>query len=151
MYSWDSRGCRLGAHIGISPERLSAALAGNPACLPDLIKDAVSASRLPGGGVAVVVDQFEETFTLCDNEAERRVFVEALCALGSAVDLAAGLVVLGLRADFYLHACAYPTLTMALRDRQILMGPMSQAELRQAIEYPARRSGSSLNPAWLNC
>jgi hypothetical protein len=137
---------QLSAVIGISPERLSAALAGNPACLPDLIKDAVSASRLPGGGVAVVADQFEETFTLCDNEAEQRVFVEALCALGSAVDLAAGLVVLGLRADFYLHACAYPMLRMALRDRQILMGPMSQAELRQAIEYPGQAVGLELEP-----
>ncbi len=103
----------------------------------------------------VVVDQFEEVFTLCPDEEERRAFIAALCADagGTALDdgdgsglepataKASALVVLGLRADFYPHALRYPDLVAELQRRQVLVGPMSEEELRSAITGPARKAG----------
>ncbi|QJS98970.1 hypothetical protein G9272_44595 [Streptomyces asoensis] len=52
----------------------------------------------------VIVDRFEELFTLCQEQSEREAFIEGLCR--SAAD---GLpVVLGVRADFYGHCVAHP-------------------------------------------
>jgi WD40 repeat protein/class 3 adenylate cyclase len=95
-----------------------------------------------GDADLLVVDQFEEVFTLCRDEEERRTFIDAL--LGTAKR---GLrVVVALRADFYGHCAAYPRLAAALEDRQALVGPMSEDELRRAIEGPAERAGLLLEP-----
>jgi WD40 repeat protein/class 3 adenylate cyclase len=95
-----------------------------------------------GDADLLVVDQFEEVFTLCRDEDERRTFIDVL--LGAAER---GLrVVVALRADFYGHCAAYPTLAAALEDRQALVGPMSEDELRRAIERPAEHAGLLLEP-----
>jgi WD40 repeat protein len=49
-------------------------------------------------------------------------------------------VVIGLRADFYPHALRYPQLVPPLQDRQVVVGPMSEAELRSAILEPAHKA-----------
>ena len=85
---------------------------------------------------AIIVDQFEETFTAASGEAERQAFITALAALSGTT-----LVVLGLRADFYGHALRYPELARSLQDRQIVVGPMSAGQLRRAIAEPARKAG----------
>lgn len=81
----------------------------------------------------VVVDQFEEVFTLCEDPAERRAFIDAL--------LAAGGVVLAVRADFFGHCADHPELIEAVRDSTLLVGPMGPAELREAIVKPAAAVG----------
>ena len=107
-----------------------------------------------GERVVLVVDQFEEIFTACQDEAERQTVIAALSAVaghgsgpgssppgdhGEAGALA--LVVLGLRADFYPHALRYPDLVSALQEHQVVVGPMTDAELRLAIVEPARMAG----------
>jgi class 3 adenylate cyclase/WD40 repeat protein len=98
---------------------------------------------LPANGdrerLVVVVDQFEEVFTLCRDEVERTAFVGRLAAMAS--DPASAVVVIGLRGDYYGHCGAYPELARLLGANQVLVGPMSPDELRRAIELPARRSG----------
>ena len=59
-----------------------------------------------GERVLLVVDQFEELFTLCRDERERTEFVDALIALTEDAGRHAQ-VVLALRADFYGHCAAY--------------------------------------------
>jgi WD40 repeat protein/transcriptional regulator with XRE-family HTH domain len=97
------------------------------------------------GGLVVVVDQFEEVFSACPDEAERESFITALCGLatgGRGADASGPvLVVLGLRADFYPHALAYPALVPALQAGQVLVGPMTENELRRVILEPARQAG----------
>jgi class 3 adenylate cyclase/energy-coupling factor transporter ATP-binding protein EcfA2 len=90
----------------------------------------------------VFVDQFEEVFTVCRDEEERRAFIDAV------VDAAArGVrVVLAIRADFYGHCATYPRLASALEDDQALVGPMTEEELRRAIERPAEHAGLVLEP-----
>jgi hypothetical protein len=97
-------------------------------------------ARTMRDGVVLIVDQFEETFTLCADEDERREFIRTLCAAQSA------LIVLGLRADFYRHCLDYPELVRTLRRGHLPLGAMSAAELRDAIEQPARVVGMALEP-----
>ncbi len=93
----------------------------------------------PGARVVVVVDQFEELFTLCLDDQQRRDFIELLVQLAGPPD-PVGLVV-GVRADFYAACANYPHLRTALQDNQLVVGPMSDTELREAILYPARDVG----------
>lgn len=88
--------------------------------------------------VVLVVDQFEEIFTLCDQE-QRDWFVQAL--------VNAPRVVIGVRADFYGHVGRHPQLVEALEGGQILVGPMTTDELRRAITEPARHVGATVETA----
>ncbi len=91
----------------------------------------------------LVIDQFEELFTLCHSEDERAAFLDQLM---NASNFGGVLLVIVLRADFYAHCARYPRLREALSARQVFIGPMSAAELRQAIEEPARLGGWEFAP-----
>ncbi|MEU6535574.1 hypothetical protein [Streptomyces sp. NPDC047000] len=99
----------------------------------------------------IIVDQFEETFTLCQEEADRRAFVRVLHAActpapGEASGTAPALVVLGIRADFYEQCLRHPELADALQHRHMVLGPLTSAELREAVTAPARAVGLELEP-----
>ncbi|MEU6992930.1 hypothetical protein ABZ953_20010 [Streptomyces sp. NPDC046465] len=102
----------------------------------------------------VIVDQFEETFTLCPDESTRRAFVRVLHAAcappapaeGEPDRDAAALVVLGIRADFYEECLRYPDLADALQHRHMVLGPLTSAELRKAVTGPAKAVGLELEP-----
>jgi WD40 repeat protein len=85
----------------------------------------------------LVVDQFEETFTLCEDDGERTRFVAALLEFK---------VVIGCRVDFLDRCAAMPALVAALRDAQVLVGPMTADELRRAIVEPAAAMGVKAEP-----
>ncbi|MFE7130530.1 hypothetical protein ACFVIM_06710, partial [Streptomyces sp. NPDC057638] len=117
------------------------ALEGAPAPGEDHAPGAPGESHAPGdpGDTIVLVDQFEEVFTLCQDGAERARFLDLLLA---ARDPARRLrIVIAVRADFYGHCAEHPGLVAALRAAHLLVGPMSAAELRQAVTGPARASG----------
>ncbi|MVU78848.1 hypothetical protein GPX89_16540 [Nocardia sp. ET3-3] len=107
--------------------------------LPDL------AARRDGPHRLLVVDQFEELFTTCDDEASREEFLAALheCATRTADPLT---VVIALRADFYTRCLNYPVLRDALEHRSYPLGPMRMDELAQAISGPASAVGLELEP-----
>jgi hypothetical protein len=91
--------------------------------------------------IALVVDQFEEIFTLCRDEGQRVAFIDNLL-YASAIEGGRALVVLTMRADFYGKCAAYPDLAARVTDHQMLVSPMEEEEeLRQAIERPARLVG----------
>ncbi|MDW6061466.1 hypothetical protein SAZ11_29920 [Streptomyces sp. FXJ1.4098] len=96
----------------------------------------------PAGGegdTVVVVDQFEETFTLCHDPAERAEFIDLLLA---ARDPERRLrVVVAVRADFFGHCAGHRALADALRDATLLVAPMTPEELREAIVRPAAAEG----------
>jgi hypothetical protein len=115
------------------------------------VRDAVRkcATRIAGAGarLVLVVDQFEEAFTLSSGEADVRTFVRALSAICSPSPDGRdtpGIVVLGVRADFYEQCLNYPELIDALQDRQLVLGPMTTSELREAVTGPARSVGLKL-------
>ena len=51
------------------------------------------------------------------------------------------MIVLALRADFYARCAAYPGLARLVGANNVIVGPMSQDELRRAITQPAERVG----------
>ncbi|WP_028048465.1 WD40 repeat domain-containing protein [Cellulomonas sp. URHD0024] len=89
----------------------------------------------------LIVDQLEELFTACADEDERVAFLHQLSTTGDHVR-----VVLGLRADFFGRCMTYPELVAVLRDSTYLMVPMTDVELRDVIEKPAREVGLALEP-----
>ncbi len=94
----------------------------------------------------LVVDQFEQVFTQCQDEEQRQAFITALCAAardGMEQDPAA-LIVLGVRADFEARCADYPQLAAAIQDRYLVTS-MSELELRMAITEPAKKAGSSVD------
>ncbi|MFF3437840.1 BTAD domain-containing putative transcriptional regulator [Streptosporangium sp. NPDC002721] len=94
----------------------------------------------------LVVDQFEETFTLCADDGERRRFVEALLGMALGADRRA-VVVLGVRADFLAHLTQHPGLVEALGgEAQLLVGPVSSADLQEIVVRPATRAGLTVEP-----
>jgi WD40 repeat protein len=95
------------------------------------------------GGMVVCVDQFEELFTLVADPAERNAFVEALAAMCDPTDSRVRLVI-AVRADFYGNCAMHEWLARRMTDNQVLVGPMTRVELRQAIELPARAAGLRL-------
>ncbi len=97
-----------------------------------------------GRRLLLVIDQFEELFTLCREERERESYIDNLL-LATAPELDRPIhVVVALRADFYAHAAQYANLREALARRQEYIGPMTADELRRAIEGPAQRGGWEL-------
>ena len=90
----------------------------------------------------LAVDQFEELFTACQDEAERTQFADAL--VGAA--RSGTVVVLAVRADLYGRCAAYPGLSTLLGANHVLVGPMSRDELGRAIERPAQRVGLIVEP-----
>jgi WD40 repeat protein/transcriptional regulator with XRE-family HTH domain len=97
--------------------------------------------------LVLVVDQFEEIFTLCESETERSAVVQALCAAAAPGPAAPpALVVLGIRADFYPRCLAYPDLLPAVTDHQVAVGAMSRDELVEAIAGPADAAALTVEP-----
>jgi signal transduction histidine kinase len=98
-----------------------------------------------GHRLVVLVDQFEELFTLCHNEDLRQALVDNLLYAASVAEGRTA-VLLALRADFYGKCAPYPALAAALSDHQLLVGPMADDELRRAIERPAQLAGCEFEP-----
>jgi DNA-binding SARP family transcriptional activator len=108
--------------------------------------------RLPGSPAPrmwLVVDQFEEVFTLCDDAFEREAFVDNLLAAAVAPDAPVSTVI-ALRADFYAYCAEHSSLREQVAQHQEYVGPMSGTELRCAIEGPADQAGWSLEPGLVN-
>ncbi|WP_208865686.1 helix-turn-helix domain-containing protein [Streptomyces viridochromogenes] len=144
---------------GLDGQAVQRASAAGPAELVSLVREAANhpggLPRQAGGrraatrsGLVLVIDQFEEVFTLCTADAERRDFVRTLHALSRPDPHTRSriLVVLGVRADYYGQCLSHPELVAALRDAQFPLGPMTSEELREAVAGPARAAGLELEP-----
>jgi WD40 repeat protein len=95
--------------------------------------------------VLLVIDQFEELFTLCRNEMEQHTFVEDM--LNAALQPGGrALVVIAMRADFYAHCAHFDLLRQAISSYQEYIGPMNMDDLRRAIEEPAKRGHWEIEP-----
>ncbi|MEA5453072.1 AAA family ATPase [Leptolyngbya sp. CCNP1308] len=97
--------------------------------------------------VVLVVDQFEEVFTLCQSAAERETFFATL--LGAVECCGDRLcLIIAMRADFVGRCFEqnYSGLAQQVQDHLVAVKPMGRAELTQAIEKPAQQVGLSLEP-----
>jgi WD40 repeat protein/DNA-binding SARP family transcriptional activator len=93
----------------------------------------------------LAVDQFEETFTACADDAERTAFLDALTDAALSPD-GTVTILLAVRADYYGRCAEHRDLATLLSSSQILVGPMNEDELRRAIELPAERADLTVAP-----
>jgi WD40 repeat protein len=140
---------------------LRGVLADYPAEAAAVLRQAVEVDLLSrrrevrnGGRMVLIVDQFEQLFTLNpgpEGEAERQAFIAALCTMGTGSASPGGVppafVVIGVRGDFWARCAEYPLLTPHLRDGQFVVGPMTEPELRLAITGPAGAAGLRIEEA----
>ncbi|MGH9089730.1 MAG: helix-turn-helix domain-containing protein [Acidimicrobiales bacterium] len=112
-------------------------------CQPATPADAADLLQAPaapdGTHLLLVVDQVEDALAGSSLSGVRSVLLEAL----ARPDRAPSLVVLGLRADYYGEAAGEPVLLAALRHAQVLLGPLTEPEVREAIAGPARAVGAT--------
>lgn len=92
--------------------------------------------------IVLVIDQFEEIFTLAE-AAERTEFLETLAKLTGVANPVIKLT-LAVRADFYGECAKEPWLAEKITNNQVLVGPMTTSELTQAITEPAQKAGYEL-------
>lgn len=125
-----------GEERGAWIERLAAELRREPARLRAVVggPDSVPA--------VFVVDQFEELFTLCTDEAARQAFIANLLSLLANGSLHHR-ILLTMRVDYQQQVGSYQELQQLLAGAKVLVSPtpFSSAELRAAIEKPAEAIG----------
>jgi WD40 repeat protein/energy-coupling factor transporter ATP-binding protein EcfA2 len=89
------------------------------------------------------IDQFEEVFTLCQDDEERKAFIRLIAQEVKKVE-AKTRIILTIRGDF-LNRCAdyleIITLINSIPPTSFIVTPMSFTELEEAIEKPAKLHG----------
>jgi hypothetical protein len=95
--------------------------------------------------LVLIIDQFEELFTLSDDEAERVRFLNLLVT--TLLDPYSRLrLVVTLRADFIDRPLQYVDFGEMVRQRTEFVLPLTPDELEQAITQPAARQGLTWQP-----
>jgi WD40 repeat protein len=99
--------------------------------------------------LVLVIDQFEELFTLLDNENDRALFLDSLLHAVSAPQSRLRLLVT-LRADFYDRPLLYPEFGNLVRKRTEVILPLTGAELERVITKPVEQIGIGLEQGLLD-
>ncbi|NER50825.1 MAG: hypothetical protein F6J92_29975, partial [Symploca sp. SIO1A3] len=97
--------------------------------------------------VVLVIDQFEEVFTLCQNYGERSQFID--CLLGALRQLEEELcLILAMRADFFSKCIEqnYSGLAQLIQENLVAVSPMEREQLQDAIAKPAERVNLEIEP-----
>ncbi|MFL5951769.1 MAG: BTAD domain-containing putative transcriptional regulator [Gaiellaceae bacterium] len=105
----------------------------------------------PFGSTASVfaVDQLEELFAPELTEEQRAAFVTGLVETAWDPE-SRSLVIIALRADFFVQLARYPELADLVGPNHVLLGPMSTSELRRTIEGPSERVGLEAEPEFVD-
>jgi uncharacterized protein YjbI with pentapeptide repeats len=94
----------------------------------------------------VLVDQFEEVYSLCKDDGERDIFIANLLqASGDRSRYVS--VILTMRSDFLGETQKHPTLNRLFSTQGFLVPTMDEEALREAIAKPAELAGSPLDKA----
>jgi WD40 repeat protein len=141
---------RAEAPDGAPPDPAAGAPAGG-----DLVPELAAAMRRdpgalaarldrPGGSpVVLIIDQFEEIFTLCDDkEAVEATFGNLLGLIRAGAGAGPKhRIVLTMRIDFEVYVLKYPEFRREFERGRVAITPLERDELREAIERPARAVG----------
>jgi energy-coupling factor transporter ATP-binding protein EcfA2 len=90
--------------------------------------------------IVLVVDQFEECFTLCQDNNKRQQFFDCLLSVLEQIGNKFCLV-LGMRADFLGKCAEYAGLANQIKENLVIVEPMTCNELKEAITEPAKQVG----------
>ncbi|MCU0523058.1 MAG: hypothetical protein MUF84_20520, partial [Anaerolineae bacterium] len=131
----------------VETRKLARALESGELPLHDVVMDGLGhTSGRPR--LLLLVDQFEELYTLCPDPGLRRRFIDTLlnaveAALGAGRGISRLTLLLTLRADFMGQALSYRPFADALQAGSRMLGPMTREELRAAIEKPSEAQGAA--------
>ncbi|WP_008316933.1 WD40 repeat domain-containing protein [Leptolyngbya sp. PCC 6406] len=103
--------------------------------------------QITASPLVLLVDQFEETYSLCKDPKVRRSFIDnLLCAAADPTGNVS--VVMTLRSDFLGEAQRHQGLNQVVgSDQSAILPAMTAAELGRAIAEPAKRAGRPLETA----
>jgi WD40 repeat protein/serine/threonine protein kinase len=121
-------------HEGIATEQLPQRLEAEPTLLRRLL-----GAAHPGGVTVLVIDQFEETLTLCPDPAERNLFARSLFAAADPHEPVR--VMLTMRDDFLLRAEELPALRSHLGHSLVLITAPGADDLLRIVTEPAKKMG----------
>jgi WD40 repeat protein len=101
-----------------------------------------------GSRLVLITDQFEQVFAAGDEEArrERAAFIAAVHAGATRGPEPPLFAVIAVRGDYWDRCAAYPQLIPSMERDQVVVGPMTEAELRQVITGPAAAAGLAIEP-----
>jgi WD40 repeat protein/DNA-binding SARP family transcriptional activator len=100
----------------------------------------------PGAQLLLIIDQFEEAFTLVDDEDQRARFLSAVAT--AATDPCSRVrVVVTLRADLYDRPLSHPGIAELMKGGTAAITPLTPRELERAIAGPAEAVGVAVEPA----
>ena len=144
-----------GAHPLEEVETAVSKSAGLPVGLGHLLEEAdpttstrsVLRTMPTDGRLVLIIDQFEELFTVTDEHVRRR-FLQALAAAVSVPD-GQVVVLLSLRADFYDRPLMHPAFAEVFIPSVTNVLPMTAHELEVAVVNPSAQVGVAVEPALL--
>ncbi|MCT7953245.1 caspase family protein [Ancylothrix sp. C2] len=97
----------------------------------------------------LIVDQFEEVFTVCQSQIDRQQFISSL--LGALKQTGNKLcLIFAMRDDFLGKCAAYRELAELIQANLVMVTPMNAQELRQAIVEPAKKLGRKVEENLIN-
>ena len=92
-------------------------------------------------GAALLIDQCEELFSLCEDSEEQQEFLRALTA-----EAQTRTVVVALRADHLADLATHTGFSRLVERGMYLVGGLDEEGLRTAVETPARQAGLLIEP-----
>jgi WD40 repeat protein len=97
----------------------------------------------------LVVDQFEEIFTLCSDKSERLRYIDTLLDVARSHSASPVHVIIVIRADFYSYCWQHGELIRRINANQYATPRMTRLQLCEAIEKPAALAGVSIETGLL--
>ncbi|NEQ55237.1 MAG: WD40 repeat domain-containing protein, partial [Leptolyngbya sp. SIO3F4] len=94
----------------------------------------------------IMIDQFEEVYSLCENKEEQDIFVANLLYAARERSKYVS-VIITLRSDFLAETHRHPGLNRLISSQGFLVSTMDEVSLKEVISIPASRSGYSLDQA----
>ncbi|MBD2058120.1 pentapeptide repeat-containing protein [Oculatella sp. FACHB-28] len=95
--------------------------------------------------LVILVDQFEEVYSLCKDAQERTAFIDCLIGVAATPEARVS-VVITLRLDFVKETQQHPLLNQVIgSDQSAIVPAMTGKELHRAIAEPAKQAGHALD------
>jgi transcriptional regulator with XRE-family HTH domain len=90
------------------------------------------------GDTLLIIDQFEELFTLQDSSSVQNTLIDRLLAASESGSLR---ILIAVRADFFGRCATHPGLARAINQAHLLASSMTREQLREAVIRPAAAAG----------
>jgi WD40 repeat protein/energy-coupling factor transporter ATP-binding protein EcfA2 len=117
--------------------------------LPPILEMLAAAPTTARAKTLLVIDQFEEVFTLCAIESERSRFIDCITTV-QTLENSPLAIVTTMRADFVEPWLDYGDLVQTIQNQAVWLGRLQGENLRQAIEQPAKDLGYRFGPGLLD-